>query len=465
MSQSLAEQLIESGEFETVLNGLPEHKATELLWDWDFWGRPVQQIPETMGAIHAVWLFLAGRGSGKTRTGAEATKKMAEFLGDGGRIALIAPTVADVRDVMIQGESGILSVFSEEEMPEYVPSLRRLNFKNGCVAFTYSAEQPRRLRGPQHHWAWLDEISAANNGEEMFDMMKFGLRLGRHPWAMLTGTPKRLPWLRSLNGEASTVSSKSSTYDNMMNLAPSFIRDIINRYEGTRLGRQELHADFLDDVEGALWTDSILNDGRIASFDMADPWASLNAWLSLGGQPIFTGADLRRPWKVIVAVDPPGETAECGIVVLAAPVKGKSGRDHCVVLADYSRPGRPEEWGQQVANAYRDWNASECVVEKNQGGDMTRSTIHAADPTVNVKKINAVTSKEARASPVSALYEKLFVHHVGFMPLLEAQMTTWVPKEGNSPDRVDADVHGVRWLLPDVPLASASVRSAVDRQI
>ena len=462
---SLAEQIIERGEIDEVLGSLSEAALEELLYDWEFWGRPVQQIPDTMGSVHSVWSFLAGRGSGKTRTGAETTRKMVERLGKNGLIALIAPTAADVRDVMIQGESGILSVFPPELRPVYKPSVRRIEFHNGCLAFTYSAEQPERLRGPQHHWAWLDEISAANNGETVYDMMKFGLRLGQYPWAMLTGTPKRLPWLRDLDAESTTVSVRSSTYDNIANLAPGFIRDVIGKYEGTRLGRQELHAEFLDDVEGAFWTDLILNTGRIQTFNPSDPWTTLNTWLAHGGTPMFTGADRRRAWTTIVAVDPPGETAECGIVVLTAPVKGRAGRDHAIVLADRSRTGRPEEWGQAVVDAYNEFNADLVIVEKNQGGDMTRSTIHAADSGVPVKKITAITSKEARAQPVSSLYEKGYVHHVGHHPLLEAQMTTWVPKEGNSPDRVDAVVHGVRHLLPDMPVAKAQVRSAAGRNI
>tara|TARA_R110002167_G_scaffold12153_9_gene52116 strand:+ start:1765 stop:3165 length:1401 start_codon:yes stop_codon:yes gene_type:complete len=464
---SLAEQLIERGQIDEVLATMPEQALDELLYDWDFWGREIQQIPDTMGSVHSVWMFLAGRGSGKTRTGAETTKLMVERLGEHGRIGLVAPTVADVRDVMIQGESGILSVFPPGQEPLYVPSVRRLEFHNGCVAFTYSAEQPRRLRGPQHHWIWMDEISAANNGEEVYDMAKFGLRLGQHPWVLLTGTPKRLPWLRELEQDISTASGKSSTYDNMMNLAPGFIKDIINRYEGTRMGRQELHAEWLDDVEGALWTDDMLDSNRFepSAWDANERWNSLNAWLALGERTEFPSNDKRRAWSTIVAVDPPGETAECGIVVVTAPVKARSGRDHAFVLADYSRTGRPEEWGQQVVDAYHAFGADLVVVEKNQGGDMTRSTIHAADNQVRVQKITAVSDKEARASPISALYEKGYVHHVGHMPLLEAQMTSWVPKEGASPDRVDALVHGIRHVLPDRQLGRASVGSVANQNI
>jgi phage terminase large subunit-like protein len=258
------------------------------------------------------------------------------------------------------------------------------------------------------------------------------------------------------------VTTTGSTYENASNLAQGFITDVLSRYEGTRLGRQELYAEFLDDVEGALWTEKIIDRARIATFDHGKPWQSLNAWLGGRDRPAVLD---RRAWRIVVAVDPPGETAECGIVVACAPTQGQAGVDHCVVLEDASLAGRPEEWGAQVAAAARRWNAERVIVESNQGGDMTRATIQAVDPGLRVEKVTATVSKAARAEPVSALYEKGFVHHSGFLPILEQQMCNWVPGVSKSPDRVDALVHAVASLLSERVQRAAVVRSPSNRRI
>jgi phage terminase large subunit-like protein len=412
-----------------------------------------------MGDRYRIWFLKAGRGFGKTKTGAETTREMIESVE---RIALVAPTAADVRDVMVEGESGLLSVFPRSERPIYEPSKRRITFHNGATATLFSAEEPDRLRGPQQGFAWIDEPASMSRGEEALSNLLLGLRLGRSPWALLTGTPKPARWLRALSLRDDTIVTSGSTYDNVANLATGFIDDVLGRYEGTRLGRQELHAEFLDDVEGALWTEVMLDAGRMTTFDPATPWATLNKWLTDKGRPVIME---RRPWRIIVAVDPPGETAECGIVVACAPVQGRAGRDHAVVLEDCSIAGRPEEWGAQVARASRRWNAERVVVESNQGGDMVRATIHAVDPTIRVEKITARLSKAARAEPVSALYERGLVHHAGFMPMLESQMVSWVPGEGKSPDRMDALVHAIATLLIANPVVPATVVSASSRRI
>ena len=449
----------QGGQWQDLLDQLTEEEAQHLLYDWSYWSRPNQQIPDGMGSRYRIWLFRAGRGAGKTRAGAETARQMIETSP---RIALVAPTAADVRDVMIEGDSGLLSVFPYEQRPQYEPSKRRVTFHNGAVATTFSAEEPERLRGPQHHWAWIDEPASMPYGKDALDNLLLGLRLGDMPWAMITGTPKPVRWLREIGERPDTISTTGSTYDNASNLAPGFIDDILSRYEGTRLGRQELYAEWLDDVEGAIWTQQIIDRNRISGFDPAQPLKAINAWCADTGKPAVLD---RRMWRIVVGVDPPGETAECGIVVVCAPTQGQAGKDHAVVLEDASTAGRPEEWGARVAATARKWNAERVVVESNQGGDMVRATIHAVDPNLRVEKIVAKQSKASRAEPVSAMYERGYVHHAGFFPMLEAQMTGFVPGEGKSPDRMDALVHAISTVLVARQIARASVVSASQRRI
>jgi len=454
-----AERAIISGEIDEIRRDLTPEAEEFLSYYWDFWRRPNQGRPDGMGDQYRIWMLLAGRGFGKSRVGAEETRKQIETCR---RVALIGPTAADVRDVMVEGESGLLSVFPPSQRPDYEPSKRRVTFHNGATATLFSAEEPDRLRGPQHEWAWIDEPASMPRGDDALSNLLLGLRLGDRPWALITGTPKRVGWLRTLSERTDTIVTRGSTYDNLANLARGFIDDIIGRYEGTRLGRQELHAEWLDDVEGALWTMALIDRARLQTWDPAKPWGSLNTWLTAGGQSAILD---RRAWRIIVAVDPPGETAECGIVVATAPTQGQSGRDHAVVLEDASTVGRPEEWGARVAETARRWSAERVVVEGNQGGDMVRATIHAVDPDLRVEKITARVSKSARAEPVSALYERGLIHHAGFHPLLESQMTTWVPTDSKSPDRMDALVHAISSLLQETPRVRATVRSPSQRRI
>ena len=454
-----AEKAILSGEIDAIREGLSPSQLEKLMYLWEFWRRPNQARPDGLGTQYRAWMLIAGRGFGKTRVGAEMTREMIQTES---RIALVGPTAADVRDVMVEGESGLLSVFPPSERPIYEPSKRRVTFHNGATATLFSAEEPDRLRGPQHGWAWVDEPASMPRGEDTLSNLLLGLRLGREPWALLTGTPKPARWLRNLSQRADTLVTTGSTYDNVANLAKGFIDDVLGRYEGTRLGRQELHAEWLDDVEGAMWTEQILDRSRLTSFDVRQPWSGLNKHLSDRGLPSLLE---RRAWRIIVAVDPPGETAECGIVVACAPTQGRAGVDHAVILEDCSMGGRPEEWGAQVAAAAKRWNAERVVVESNQGGDMVRATIHAVEPNLRVDKITARLSKAARAEPVSALYERGLVHHAGFFPMLESQMVSWVPNEGKSPDRMDALVHAVASLLIAQPVTAGSVISPTRRRI
>ena len=330
---------------------IPPSVREAMPWSWRWWARPTQLAPQTNWRT---WVVRAGRGFGKTRTGAEETRRRVR-KGLAGHVALIGATAADVRDVMVEGESGILAVHPPGSRPEYEPSKRRLTWPNGATATCFSAEEPDRLRGPQSDWVWGDEPASWRSGVLAWDNAMFGHRLGSDPRSMLTMTPRPLDWLRKIEAEARTFVTTGATYDNLTNLAESFIDMVLGRYEGTRLGRQELHALYLDDVEGALWAMATIEVTRLARFDPTDPWQSLRVeaarartLLGLGLDPI---RDERTPWHILVGVDPPGETAECGIIVGAAPVNGKASRHHAVILDDLSLAGPPEVWGAQVVAA------------------------------------------------------------------------------------------------------------------
>jgi len=443
---------------------IPPSVREAMPWSWRWWARPSQLAP---AGNWRTWVVRAGRGFGKTRTGAEETRRRVR-KGLAKRIVLIGATAADVRDVMVEGESGILAVHPPGSRPEYEPSKRRLTWPNGAVGTCFSAEEPDRLRGPQSDWVWGDEPASWHSGLLAWDNAMFGHRLG-DPHSMLTMTPRPLDWLRKIEAEARTFVTTGATYDNLTNLAESFIDMVLGRYEGTRLGRQELHALYLDDVEGALWAMATIEVTRLARFDPSDPWQSLRVeaarartMLGLGLDPI---RDERTPWHILVGVDPPGETAECGIIVGAAPVNGKASRHHAVILDDMSLAGPPEVWGAQVVAAVHKHGAERVVVESNQGGDMVRSTIHNVDPDVVVTKVRAKESKYDRAEPVSVLYAKGWVHHAGWFGDLETQLTTWVPTESKSPDRLDALVHLVTGLLAPMPAVRATASSPVGRRI
>ena len=452
-TRSRAERLADAGLLREFVEQLSDSEADELAFKWEFWQRPSQVPPDGWRQ----WMIRAGRGYGKTRTGAETIRDLVTVQKTHGRVAIIAPTAGDARDVMVEGESGLLDCHPASTRPIYEPSKRRLTWRNGAIGTVYSGEKPDRLRGPQHDLAWIDEPASMPLGEETLNNARFGLRLG-NPKLIVTGTPKPRAWLRAFMDEHSTHVTSGSTYDNIHNLAPEFIELMLGRYEGTRLGLQELYGMFLDDVEGALWTQEIIEGSRITVWSPDDPWRSLRNWLWEAGLAASSWQP-NRPWRTIIAVDPPGETAECGIIAAMGPKRGSAGRDHCAIMADHSLRGRPERWGAAAVSAYHAHNAEAIYVESNQGGDMVRATIHAVDPEVPVRKIHAKESKQARAEPIAALYERQFVHHVGFMPQLEEQLTTWVPNESKSPDRLDALVHAVRELLPAKVVAVSKLGS------
>jgi phage terminase large subunit-like protein len=388
---------------------------------WRDIARPEQLPP---AGEWLVWAFIAGRGAGKTRSAAEWTVEQARDQ-PGSRGALIGRTPADVRDVMIEGESGILACSPKDFMPVYEPTKRRLTWPNGSMATAFSAEVPAALRGPQHHWAWADEAAAwtdARKGDVLdtaWNNLMLGLRLGAAPRCVVTTTPKPNALTRTILDRDSTVVSRGSTYDNLANLAPAFRQQVLATYEGTRIGRQELLGELLDDVEGALWT--------LAGIDV---------------DRVTEAPDLRR---VIIGVDPSGTADggdEQGIVGAALGVDG-----HFYVLTDVSCSLSPHGWASRAVGAYYEHSGDRIVAERNFGGEMVESTIRQVDRNVPVKLVTASRGKVQRAEPIAALYEQHRVHHVGPFPTLEDQMTTWTPVDGTSPDRMDALVWALSELL------------------
>ncbi len=396
---------------------LPPAQAAVLRRRWDVWGRPDQQPPP--GAWRT-WLILAGRGWGKSRTGAEWVRAQATS-GRASRIALVARTAADVRDVIVEGESGILAISPPHERPIWEPSRRRLTWPGGTIATTYSAEEPDQLRGPQHDAAWCDEL-AAWRYPDAWDQLQMGLRLGSDPRVVVTTTPRPTPLVRALVASATTVVTRGRTADNARNLAPGVVEALAARYAGTRLGRQELDGEILDDAPGALW--------RRAQIDAARHAGSAPA--------------LRR---IVVGVDPAAsataQSDETGIVVAGL---GHDGRIY--VLDDRSGTYSPEQWAARVVAAYREHRADRVVAEVNQGGDMVSSVLRAVDASLPLSTVHARRGKALRAEPVAALYEQGRVSHCGALARLEDQMCAWDPTgDDRSPDRIDALVYAVSDLL------------------
>jgi len=408
----------------TFLKRTSDRELEAIEHDWGWWGRCNQQAPK---GDWRTWLLLAGRGFGKTRSGAECIRDQV-IHHRRRRIALVAPTAADARDVMVEGESGLLAIGPPQQRPQYEPTKRRLTWPNGAIATTYSADEPERLRGPQHDAAWCDEI-ASWRYPEAWDMLMFGLRLGPDPRVVVTTTPKPVKIIRELLTDPTTVVTRGSSYENRANLADAFFAQIIRKYEGTRLGRQEIEAELLDDVPGALWNRTRLEELR---------------WPLSKSVP-----DLVR---IVVAIDPAttsGEDAdETGIIVA-----GKDGGGRGYVLADRSGHYTPTEWAQLAIALYRQHKADRIVAEVNNGGDMVEATLRMIDPNVPYTAVHASRGKVVRAEPVAALYEQQpgRVFHVGTFPSLEDQMcgfTTDFDRKtaGFSPDRVDALV----WALTDL---------------
>lgn len=406
-----------------------------MLHSWSFLAREDQRPPEFLPGTSTpwtFWLFLAGRGAGKTRSGAE---KIREWVKSGTKhIAFIAPTNRDIRKVMVEGVSGILACSWENDedvygnkigVPDYEPSLgHKLTWANGAIAYGYSAEEPDRLRGPQHEKVWADEIAAWQYPDDTWDMAMFGLRIGELPQVIITTTPRPIPIVRELVRNPATVITKSSSYANRNNLSKVFFDTVLKKYVGTRLGRQEIMGEILEEAQGALWTR-----------------ASIDACYLNGKRP----PDYKR---VVVAIDP-AVTANPTSNLTGIIGAGLGTDDHGYVLADKSDRYSPQSWATVALKLYDDLKADAIVAEGNQGGDLVRHTIQTIRPNQPVNIVHASRSKQARAEPVSSLYEQNRVHHVEPFAELEDQMCTWEPLSGDgSPDRLDAMV----WAITDLML-------------
>lgn len=424
--------------WQRIVESLSAMEAAALHYDWESWRRPSQRPPDVfVNGEKATWFIQAGRGFGKTRVGAEQVITWARDLGrDYGRghIALVGKDPADTRDVMIENqESGILACSPPWFRPIWEPTKRKLTWPNRVSATTYSSETPDDLRGPQHHKAWGDEPAKWKKATETWDQLQFGLRLGEHPQTVLTGTPRPTELILLIIKDHDTVVTRGHTEENKANLSERFIKRIYGKYAGTRLGRQELHAELLKETPGALWTLKSIDAQRVSS-------APELAALVLAVDPAVTDP------KELARLELEHDVAETGIVVAGRGVDG-----HLYVLHDFSGYLSPDEWGSRAVTHYDSLQCEKIIGEVNNGGDLVEFVIKTAAEKLDMpyvyKKVHASRGKRTRAEPISALYEQKRGHHVGTFPELEDQMTTWTPGE-KSPDRMDALV----WAATEVML-------------
>ena len=430
-------------EAESIIAGLSPTELSELdkvlvgvQWDWEWWARANQLAPP---GDWMTWLVLAGRGFGKTRTGAEWVRENVTSA-RAGRIALIAETQKDLEEVMVFGDSGIMSVFPPHQKPKVTKKPIKIEFHTGAIASGYNATEPDQLRGPQFDLAWGDELAKWRYARETWDQLQFGLRLGAHPRQIVTTTPRPIPILKEILASPTTVVTRGVTTDNRANLAPSFIKAITDKYAGTRLGRQELSAEILDDVPDALWTRSSLDRNRRRQNEIPA---------------------LKR---VVVAIDPaakknemPEEGAATGIIVAGV---GEDNRGY--VLDDATCRESPNGWARMAVACF-DRYSGDCIVgEINNGGDMVASTVRAVRPTVPFREVHASKGKWTRAEPIAALYEQGRISHVGTFASLEDEMVNFGPNGmvgDASPDRVDALVWALTELFPAIVKAPKKATS------
>lgn len=397
----------------------PQTKLKAARWRWRKEQARTEQLPPD--GDWNTWLYLAGRGAGKTRTAAEwlaweAIKTPAT------RWAIVAPTYSDARDTCVEGDSGILGVLRRyDAVLNWNRSLGEIVLTNGSIIKLFSADKPDRLRGPQHHGAWCDEL-AAFRYSDTWDQLQLGLRLGDKPRVIVTTTPRPTPLIRSLaaRNDNSVALTRGSTFDNAANLAPSALLEFQARYGGTRLGRQELFGEILEDTEGALWTRGLIDRNRVLK---APPLA-----------------------RIVVSIDPAvtntKDSDETGIVVC-----GSTNDGHGYVLGDYSFRGSPLDWASKAVSVFDEWKADSLLVEVNQGGDMVSAVLKQIRLGLPIREVRAHVGKKLRAEPVAAMYEQGRIHHVGEFAKLEDQMTTWTPDLPDSPDRLDAMVQAFADLL------------------
>lgn len=413
--------------------GLSDNALMAMPWLFEFWALPHQLPPD--GAWKS-WVIMGGRGAGKTRAGSEWVRAEVEGSGplDPGRsrrVALVGETIDQVREVMIFGDSGILACSPPDRKPEWEAGRRRLVWPNGAIAQVFSAHEPESLRGPQFDAAWVDELAKWKKAEETWDQLQFALRLGDHPRQVITTTPRNVGVLKTILKNPSTVTTHAPTEANRAYLAASFLEEVRSRYEGTRLGAQELDGLLLEDVEGALWSTPLLEAGRMEAAPKLD--------------------------RIVVAVDPPvtghAGSDECGIIVIGAVTDGPPQNWRAVVLEDASvTAASPDTWARAALAAMERHGADRLVAEVNQGGDLVETVIRQIDPLVPFRAVRATKGKAARAEPVAALYEQGRVRHLRGLAKLEDQMcrmTTRGYDGKGSPDRLDALVWGVWELMID----------------
>jgi phage terminase large subunit-like protein len=415
---------------DTFLDDLSENALLALPWVFEFWALEHQLPPE---GSWRTWVIMGGRGAGKTRAGAEWVRAQVEGAGpeDAGRakrVALVGETLDQVRDVMIFGESGILAVTPPDRRPVWEATKKRLVWANGAVAQIFSAHEPDSLRGPQFDAAWVDELAKWKKAEEAWDMLQFALRLGDNPRQVVTTTPQNITVLKSILQNPSTVSTHAPTDANRAYLAASFLEEVERRYGGTRLGKQELEGLLMEDLDGALWTQAMVERSRVENL------------------PAFS--------RVVVAVDPPvsglSTSDECGIIVVGAVTEGPPQNWRAYVIEDATIQGvSPDGWARAALAAMARHNGDRLVAEVNQGGDMVKAVIRNIDALAPIRTVHASHSKQARAEPVAALYEQGRIFHVRGLAALEDQMCKMTGQGflgKGSPDRVDALV----WALTDL---------------
>lgn len=425
MQESLIQQLrrVPRHKAEAFVRSLTDLEAAGLAYDWSLWARPNQLPPNDPWAV---WLVKTGRGWGKTRTGAEMVREWAKH--PGWRIALCGKQPDDYRGTMIEGEAGILAVCPPWDRPKWYPSASppMLEWSNGAKAFCYSSETPDALRGPSHHKAWVDELAKFKKPVSLWDMLMLGMRLGDDPQVLVTTTPRPIKLIKDLMKHPLTRVVSGSTHENLDNLSPLFRQTVLSRYEGTRLGRQEVYGEMLGDTPGALWTLTQLETNRRTEHPSFD--------------------------RVVIAVDPSAadepdaESAETGIIAGGLGVDG-----HGYVLEDCSLQGSPHQWATAAVAAYHTHEADCLIAEANNGGAMVKATIHSVDDRIPVKLVYASRGKHTRAEPISALDEQGRLHLLGYFKELEDQLTTWVPGM-KSPDRLDAYV----WCFTELLGASVA---------
>jgi phage terminase large subunit-like protein len=399
-------------------------ERNQFIKDFSTFAHAHQLPPEraNSGEDWTTWLLLGGRGAGKTRAGAEWVRTLA--LNDPqARIALVGETEHEAREVMVEGVSGLLAAHRYGERPQWIPTRRRVEWKNGAVAQVFSAEEPDALRGPQFSAAWLDELAKWRHAEATYDMLQFGLRLGGRPRQVITPTPRPIALLKKLMDDMRTALTHAGTRENAFNLAPDFVETVLKRYHGTRLGRQEIEGEIIEQRPDALWTRGQIEACRVAA-----------------------APGLMR---VVVAVDPPGSARQgadaCGLVAA-----GRAADGLIYVLADESAAGlSPQGWATKAIALWRRLQADALVAESNFGGDMVRAVIREADRNVPVATVRATRGKFLRAEPVAQLYEQGRVRHAGVFAALEDEMCDFGLdglSSGRSPDRLDALVWAVTAL-------------------